>query len=265
MLLMQNAVRHNLSLHKCFRRVENSKGAVWTVDDYEYFSRRLQIGSVTSCLFAIFLFRIRDITYHLLQHINILRLAIIPHWYAKSLHSSGSHQLHVINLSLGSRGFSISAYLEFTPYQHSQNPVCFCFFGVIWNSLLISVSLFYRLATQPPMRPDFLKRFRPFYFITYLLAGAPDSNLGCLVAKSRRNEVCSVPRQWISCLACCVGGRNVLSKLANFWQLTNIWQTFVNQKDFPVVSTVNSVPGLTAWRLVVPRAVSPTDTNKKNL
>ena len=45
--MLQNAVRHNLSLHKCFRRVENSKGAVWTVDDYEYFSRRLQIGFVT--------------------------------------------------------------------------------------------------------------------------------------------------------------------------------------------------------------------------
>lgn len=37
-------MRHNLSLHKCFRRVENSKGAVWTVDDYEYFCRRLQVG-----------------------------------------------------------------------------------------------------------------------------------------------------------------------------------------------------------------------------
>ena len=44
---LQNAVRHNLSLHKCFRRVENSKGAVWTVDDSEYFSRRLQMRSVT--------------------------------------------------------------------------------------------------------------------------------------------------------------------------------------------------------------------------
>lgn len=29
----KNAVRHNLSLHKCFTRVENVKGAVWTVDD----------------------------------------------------------------------------------------------------------------------------------------------------------------------------------------------------------------------------------------
>ena len=28
---LQNAVRHNLSLHKCFQRVENVKGAVWTV------------------------------------------------------------------------------------------------------------------------------------------------------------------------------------------------------------------------------------------
>ncbi len=32
----QNAVRHNLSLHKCFVRVEGGKGAVWTVDETEY-------------------------------------------------------------------------------------------------------------------------------------------------------------------------------------------------------------------------------------
>lgn len=34
--LKQNAVRHNLSLHKCFVRVEGGKGAVWTVDEAEY-------------------------------------------------------------------------------------------------------------------------------------------------------------------------------------------------------------------------------------
>uniref|UniRef100_A0A3P9MMK9 Fork-head domain-containing protein n=1 Tax=Oryzias latipes TaxID=8090 RepID=A0A3P9MMK9_ORYLA len=38
----KNAVRHNLSLHKCFVRVENTKGAVWTVDEAEYQKRRLQ-------------------------------------------------------------------------------------------------------------------------------------------------------------------------------------------------------------------------------
>ncbi|KGL79425.1 Forkhead box protein P4, partial [Tinamus guttatus] len=36
----KNAVRHNLSLHKCFVRVENVKGAVWTVDEHEYQKRR---------------------------------------------------------------------------------------------------------------------------------------------------------------------------------------------------------------------------------
>ncbi|XP_073802166.1 forkhead box protein P2 isoform X6 [Danio rerio] len=36
----KNAVRHNLSLHKCFVRVENVKGAVWTVDEMEYQKRR---------------------------------------------------------------------------------------------------------------------------------------------------------------------------------------------------------------------------------
>ncbi|XP_072290512.1 forkhead box protein P1-like [Eucyclogobius newberryi] len=38
----KNAVRHNLSLHKCFVRVENVKGAVWTVDEAEYQRRRSQ-------------------------------------------------------------------------------------------------------------------------------------------------------------------------------------------------------------------------------
>ncbi|XP_058501475.1 forkhead box protein P4-like [Solea solea] len=38
----KNAVRHNLSLHKCFVRVENVKGAVWTVDESEYQKRRSQ-------------------------------------------------------------------------------------------------------------------------------------------------------------------------------------------------------------------------------
>merc|ERR1711892_615651 len=40
----KNAVRHNLSLHKCFSRVENVKGAVWTVDEAEYHRRRHQRG-----------------------------------------------------------------------------------------------------------------------------------------------------------------------------------------------------------------------------
>ncbi|XP_046890561.1 LOW QUALITY PROTEIN: forkhead box protein P2-like [Hypomesus transpacificus] len=38
----KNAVRHNLSLHKCFVRVENVKGAVWMVDEEEYLRRRSQ-------------------------------------------------------------------------------------------------------------------------------------------------------------------------------------------------------------------------------
>ena len=38
----KNAVRHNLSLHKCFMRVENVKGAVWTVDESEFLRRRPQ-------------------------------------------------------------------------------------------------------------------------------------------------------------------------------------------------------------------------------
>nr|XP_020464686.1 forkhead box protein P1-like [Monopterus albus] len=38
----KNAVRHNLSLHKCFVRVEGGKGAVWTVDEKEYQRRKGQ-------------------------------------------------------------------------------------------------------------------------------------------------------------------------------------------------------------------------------
>ena len=29
-----------MSVHKCFIRVENIKGAVWTIDDEEYYKRR---------------------------------------------------------------------------------------------------------------------------------------------------------------------------------------------------------------------------------
>lgn len=32
----------NLSLHKCFVRVESEKGAVWTVDEFEFRKKRSQ-------------------------------------------------------------------------------------------------------------------------------------------------------------------------------------------------------------------------------
>nr|XP_058906265.1 forkhead box protein P3 isoform X1 [Kogia breviceps]XP_058906266.1 forkhead box protein P3 isoform X1 [Kogia breviceps] len=38
----KNAIRHNLSLHKCFVRVESEKGAVWTVDEFEFRKKRNQ-------------------------------------------------------------------------------------------------------------------------------------------------------------------------------------------------------------------------------
>ena len=50
--LFQNAVRHNLSLHKCFMRVENVKGAVWTVDEVEYHRRRPQRGTAAAAAAA---------------------------------------------------------------------------------------------------------------------------------------------------------------------------------------------------------------------
>lgn len=47
-LLPQNAIRHNLSLHKCFVRVESEKGAVWTVDEFEFRKKRSQRPSKCS-------------------------------------------------------------------------------------------------------------------------------------------------------------------------------------------------------------------------
>ncbi|XP_073766469.1 forkhead box protein P3 isoform X3 [Danio rerio] len=38
----KNAVRHNLSLHKCFVRVDGKTGAVWTVDEEEFQKRKGQ-------------------------------------------------------------------------------------------------------------------------------------------------------------------------------------------------------------------------------
>ena len=36
----QNAIRTNLSLHKCFVRYEDDFGSFWTVDDAEFLKRR---------------------------------------------------------------------------------------------------------------------------------------------------------------------------------------------------------------------------------
>lgn len=55
-VLTQNAVRHNLSLHKCFMRVENVKGAVWTVDEIEFYKRRPQKMSGYVSSFVPYLF-----------------------------------------------------------------------------------------------------------------------------------------------------------------------------------------------------------------
>ncbi|GAB1607731.1 forkhead box protein P2 isoform X2 [Argonauta hians] len=36
----KNVVRHNLSLQRCFMRVENFRGSLWTVDEVEFYKRR---------------------------------------------------------------------------------------------------------------------------------------------------------------------------------------------------------------------------------
>uniref|UniRef100_A0A182MM23 Fork-head domain-containing protein n=1 Tax=Anopheles culicifacies TaxID=139723 RepID=A0A182MM23_9DIPT len=38
--MMQNAIRTNLSLHKCFVRYEDDFGSFWMVDDHEFLKRR---------------------------------------------------------------------------------------------------------------------------------------------------------------------------------------------------------------------------------
>ncbi|KAH0548899.1 hypothetical protein KQX54_004097, partial [Cotesia glomerata] len=50
----KNAVRHNLSLHKCFMRVENVKGAVWTVDEVEFYKRRPQRACSTTGIYRVY-------------------------------------------------------------------------------------------------------------------------------------------------------------------------------------------------------------------
>ena len=40
LLFFQNAIRTNLSLHKCFVRYEDDFGSFWTVDDREFLKRR---------------------------------------------------------------------------------------------------------------------------------------------------------------------------------------------------------------------------------
>ena len=39
-----------MSLHKCFVRVENVKGSVWTIDDEEYQKRRVPRGTGSNTL-----------------------------------------------------------------------------------------------------------------------------------------------------------------------------------------------------------------------
>jgi len=36
----KNAIRHNLSLHKYFKRIQTKKGSAWIVDEIEYMVRR---------------------------------------------------------------------------------------------------------------------------------------------------------------------------------------------------------------------------------
>ncbi|ROT70546.1 Forkhead box protein P4 [Penaeus vannamei] len=90
----KNAVRHNLSLHKCFMRVENVKGAVWTVDEVEFYKRRPQrcaTGGVPS---------------------KSPTLTGSPTLYGEALNASLQAALADSNLPLLNTAFSVSSSVE---------------------------------------------------------------------------------------------------------------------------------------------------------
>lgn len=130
---LQNAVRHNLSLHKCFVRVENVKGAVWTVDEVEYQKRRSQ-----------------KITGYEFCHLSLdLDLKVIDNWKiienhrAWSLSSSLKHTLPLCFLCLY-RLFNLLA-MTHEKINFTQSPVCayhMCILFVFLHWELISVSFF---------------------------------------------------------------------------------------------------------------------------
>ncbi|XP_064633900.1 forkhead box protein P1-B-like isoform X3 [Lineus longissimus] len=77
----KNAVRHNLSLHKCFMRVENVKGAVWTVDEVEFYKRRPQKMSGYDLEFDVLGFRHR-------MQMKSPSMTQSPQLYGESLNAS---------------------------------------------------------------------------------------------------------------------------------------------------------------------------------
>ncbi|XP_076351436.1 forkhead box protein P1-like isoform X3 [Tachypleus tridentatus] len=115
----KNAVRHNLSLHKCFMRVENVKGAVWTVDELEFYKRRpqriqeriagLQLGSASSSQ--------EDRSPTLQQH---------PGLYGESLNASLQAALAESNLAFlkttTSGNSSVTSAIMSTPPQSTLSP-----------------------------------------------------------------------------------------------------------------------------------------------
>ena len=46
-IFCKNALRHNLSIQTYFMRVENVRGATWTIDEVEYNRRRPQRGGTS--------------------------------------------------------------------------------------------------------------------------------------------------------------------------------------------------------------------------
>ncbi|KAG1933042.1 forkhead box protein P3 [Pimephales promelas] len=64
----KNAVRHNLSLHKCFVRVDGRMGAVWTVDEEEFQKRKGQKINSIPVAQQNFLRRICN-----LSHLDVVR------------------------------------------------------------------------------------------------------------------------------------------------------------------------------------------------
>jgi len=79
-------VRHNLSLHKFFVRVENVKGAVWTVDEHEFHSQRTHSLRLRgySTLPALFLLLVtvwrsaNDVGR--INEVTLRRARLVPEW-----------------------------------------------------------------------------------------------------------------------------------------------------------------------------------------
>uniref|UniRef100_A0A9I3MHB2 Fork-head domain-containing protein n=1 Tax=Anopheles merus TaxID=30066 RepID=A0A9I3MHB2_ANOME len=130
----KNAVRHNLSLHKCFMRVENIKGAVWTVNEAEFCKRRPQ-------KLGIMQFKFQQQQQHNQQQQHHHH----PSQQGGTGHQGGKKKQQSPAVTLASAGSSSSP-----PPPHSGSPRA---------AAAIVASVASTLKAPPPPPPFFYKRF----------------------------------------------------------------------------------------------------------